>query len=198
MMMALTDQDSAELEKLRRELARLEERAARIQGTNLTLETWTQELEQGTAMIRVSPALAEGETAEEAATHEVVLRPPSYFIGRKIVSATELDDVVKGYYRWAEASLNLIIPFLALGVAIYQRWPPWGIWSLFLATLLTWVLLRSARRRHQEYKHRVRDFIEGRLRSYEEEKKQKANAKTMDEVVQSAKKLLAQMKKATE
>jgi hypothetical protein len=184
--------------QLRATLARLELAAAQLQGKDPSVETWQQELEHGTAMVRVSAATAAEEAAGEPAEPTETLRAPSYFVGRKIVSESEIDDVVKSYYRWTEASLNLVLPTFALGFAIYLSSSKWGSWTLTIAVASTIVLFRVARRRHQDYRNRLRGFIEGRLKSYQEESLQKEKAKTMDEVVQEAKKLLAEAQKSKE
>lgn len=126
-------------------------------------------------------------------------RPSSYFVGKGVVSQTELDGLVTAYYRFAEASANMILPILALALAVaIDRGTPWASMSTVSGVLLVLgfvvFLAITGRRRYRDYKTRVRSFIEGRLekvKAAEEERRQGLEkAKTLEQVVKLAEELL--------
>lgn len=147
------------------------------------------ELRLGTAAISPKKIAPGGADIDDAVAENYL--SPTYFVGRKVISREELEALVAGYYRWTEASMNLVIPIVALGVAAMVQYRNWGGGSVLAGSgVLSFFLFRSARRRNLDYKQRLSDFIEGRLQRYEEEAAQREKAKTLDEVVLEAQKLL--------
>lgn len=126
-----------------------------------------------------------------------VTLPITYFLGRGIISQQDYDSFVTGYYRWAEASANLILPVLALGYAIQccikglvltcdsgaaclnwlQKLFNWFEWHPFCtAWILAILLYIAAQLLYGDYKRRLRNFVLGKLDSEEAKKKEQAEA----------------------
>jgi hypothetical protein len=122
-----------------------------------------------------------------------VALPVTYFLGRGIISQQDYDSFVTGYYRWAEASANLILPVLALGYAIQcstkgliltcdsaagclnslQKLFQWFEQHPFCtACILAVLLYMAAQLLYSDYKRRLRNFILGKLYSEEAKKKE--------------------------
>jgi hypothetical protein len=128
-------------------------------------------------------------------------RPSSYFVGKGVVSQTELDGLVTSYYRFAEASANMILPILALALAVgIERRSsvastPWTSGAAALLVLAFVVFLAvTGRRRYRDYKTRVHSFITGRLekvQAADDDRRQGLEkARTLEQVVKLAEELL--------
>jgi hypothetical protein len=103
--------------------------------------------------------------------------PAMYYIGRGIISQQEYDGLVTGYYRWAEATANLIPPILVLGLALSMI-DPWLRHPLILSWVLALILYAAAQNSYGEYKRRVRSFIKGRLDQERKRRDDAANQKS--------------------
>lgn len=121
-----------------------------------------QENKARTFVSRVAPERS-ADFLELVTTHE-----PSYFIGREIVARSEIDELISSYYRWAEASINLVIPVLALGGVL--SWVLWrqdrvgsGVLLMTVTALAVAALARRGRKGYADYKVRLTDFLLGRL-----------------------------------
>ena len=113
----------------------------------------------------------------------VIGRRASYFIGRKVISKGEWDDLVTSYYRWAELSSNLVIPLVVLGVsfvAVAGTGTPSeagsSAWPALAAALASFAVAAMAYKRSQTalvtYHARLAEFLAGRLSYFFAEERQ--------------------------
>jgi len=130
---------------------------------------------------------------------EAWLRPPSYFIGLKIVAQTEMDAFVTSHYRWAEICLNMVptilVMFIAFTAATHSEWT-WGqsiCWGGLCALPFMGGLFWLGRKRLSEYRYRVAELIAGRLKEAHEKAKAGEQSKTIYDVLKLAKELGKQL-----
>jgi hypothetical protein len=105
-------------------------------------------------------------------------QPTSYWVGNGAISSTEVNGYVTGYYRWAEVSVNMIIPTACLFLA-FSYWLLWVhraySWSVGGVGALTagavYWLGKVGRRHHDNYRRQLFNFIEGRLAHIDEQAK---------------------------
>jgi len=123
-----------------------------------------------------------------------------FWVGKGVISNEEYNGFVTDYYRWAEVSINMIIPTIVLGVSVsYWLLTNWchsnpkpfpgvlligilltvSLAEIFVNRHLFWV----ARERHEDYKRQLHDFITGRLKHLEEQAQQAAAARQVQTVL---------------
>lgn len=130
----------------------------------------------------------------------------SYFIGRGIISKSDWDSMVSGYYRWAELSANLVFPALALGAAIAFTMlnsqvagpsPAAPLLAMAAAVVAAAVAFLTGWRNYRVYKEKMKDFTRGSLKAYLDriQAQISGQAKTLDEVVTAAEAFLQKLEK---
>ena len=124
-------------------------------------------------------------------THLFKTLPVTYFVGRGIISKQEYDSFVTDYFRWAQASANLILPVLIFGYALQcianervagsssllrcLRWAENNpFWVAIIVAILLYIAAQYA---YGDYKQRVRDFIRGKLAQEAQRRKDLADQK---------------------
>lgn len=94
---------------------------------------------------------------------EVAEHRPPFFMGRGLITAGEWENLVKSYYRWTEASMNLVLPAFAWTIALFVVSQKQNFLCLLIGPLLIFALIRMARRSYRTYKTQVAAFVAGKL-----------------------------------
>ncbi len=108
------------------------------------------------------------ESCFEALARLVATRSATFFIGRKIISKAERDDLVASYHRWAEVSVNLAIPLVVLSASLFRvGYASEAPRSMYLGSLISLVLAAIAFFRGRQalavHHEREAQFLIGRL-----------------------------------
>jgi hypothetical protein len=132
-------------------------------------------------------------------------RPVGYWVGVGAVAKEEVDSYVTDYYRWAEASINMIIPTVALCLSfvfwILLRCELQLTARIFFAVVLTLAefpvacsLYKTSHARDAYYRKALGEFLAGRIAKFTKQemdagKAQEAVARLTSEVEGLAKEI---------
>jgi hypothetical protein len=128
---------------------------------------------------------------------ELANHPPSFFIGRGVISKDEWDGMVTSYYRFAEAAVNLVVPVLLLCLVLaFLQTEAWAAWTLGgSGTVLALLFIATGQRGNSYYEGRMDEYIEGRLWHVAAESRKTEMAKDLEQAV---KEVIEQLKKVAE
>ena len=151
----------------------------------------------GIVLNPVNKGLLELSACSLGRAHKRRPNPALYYIGKNVITQEDYDALLRRYHRFAQISVSLVLPLLALAWVL-SRWPksssPYGLAFLVVFAALLWYI---GARRYRVFHQRVRTFIAGRLRFVREQRRrEKKKDSTIDltplaHLVAEAKKLLS-------
>lgn len=90
-----------------------------------------------------------------------------FYIGKNVITQKEYDALLNRYYRFAQIAISLILPVLALGLALSK----WHICYLLASAATSLVLLLLGRWEYRRFRKRADDFIRARIHDLREKRR---------------------------